>query len=275
MKPQGYELVDTFSSVETGAQAFMCRNTKDKFAVLAFRGTELSLKDIKADVKANLVEAQIGDKKFEMHSGYLKQFQSLQSQIVATLNGPKLKNYQLFFTGHSLGGALAITATRFLANDGTGACYTFGSPPVGTAAFDIDITTPIYRIINHVDIVPRLPNPTLIFVIRYSAMLVRIVLDTVGGFSKTIRESTWYKKCAQLLSDAQKYRQSGYGSYLVGEGSSTRLRYSVGSFDRFIWWLKQWANLWQGEFKLLSDHSIEAYSKKLAIWASYRQQQKP
>jgi len=253
----------------------MCRNTKEKFAVLAFRGTELSLKDIKADVKANLVKAQIGDKKFEMHSGYLNQFQSLQSQIVATLNGPKLKNYQLFFTCHFLGGALAITATRFLANDGTRACYTFGSPPVGTAAFEIDITTPIYRIINHVDIVPRLPNPTLIFVIRYSAMLVRIVLDTVGGFSKTIRESTWYKKCAQLLSDAQKYRQSGYGSYLVGEGSSTRLRYSVGSFDRFIWWLKQWANLWQGEFKLLSDHSIEAYSKKLAIWASYRQQQKP
>ena len=170
---------------------------------------------------------------------------------------------------------MAITATRFLSTDITGACYTFGSPPVGTVDFDIDITTPIYRIINHVDIVPRLPNPILVFVVRYLAVLTGVGLDMFGGLSKTIRNSAWYKEFSQLLTDAQKYRQSGYSSYLVGEGSNARLRYSVGSFDRFGWWVKQWANLWQGEFKLLSDHSIDAYSQKLAAWASYRQQQKP
>ena len=210
-----------------------------------------------------------------MHSGYLNQFKSIQDEIETTLKDPKLKDHQLFFTGHSLGGALAITATRFLSSDITGACYTFGSPPVGTVDFDIDITTPIYRIINHVDIVPRLPNPTLVFVIRYLAVLIGVGLDMFGVLSKTIRNSAWYKKFSQLLTDAQKYRQSGYGSYLVGEASNARLRYSVGSFDRFRWWVKQWANLWQGEFKLLSDHSIDVYSQKLAAWASYRQQQKP
>ena len=275
LEPQGYELVQTFNNPQTGAQAFICRNTTENFAVLAFRGTEPSLKDIKADVKANLVETMVGTKKIEMHSGYLNQFKSIQDEIETTLKDPKLKDHQLIFTGHSLGGALAITATRFLSSDITGACYTFGSPPVGTVDFDIDITTPIYRIINHVDIVPRLPNPTLVFVIRYLAVLIGVGLDMFGGLSKTIRNSAWYKKFSQLLTDAQKYRQSGYGSYLVGEASNARLRYSVGSFDRFRWWVKQWANLWQSEFKLLSDHSIDGYSQKLAAWASYRQQQKP
>ena len=204
----------------------------------------------------------------------LNQFTSIQGAIETTLQDPKLKDHQLFFTGHSLGGALAITATRFLANDITGACYTFGSPPVGTADFDIEITTPIYRIINHVDIVPRLPNPTMVFVIRYSAVLIGVGLDMVGVVSKTIQNSAWHKKFSRFLADAQKYRQSGYGSYLVGEGSKTRLRYSVSTLDKIRWWCKQWANLWQGEFKLLSDHSIDTYSKKLAAWASYRQQQK-
>ena len=275
LKPQGYELVGTFNNPETGAQAFICRHMTENFAILAFRGTEPNLKDIKADVKANLVETTVGTKKIEMHGGYLKQFKSIQCEIETTLKDPILKDHQLFFTGHSLGGALAITATRFLASDITGACYTFGSPPVGTVDFDIDITTPIYRIINHVDIVPRLPNPTLVLIIRYLAVFTGMVLDMVGGLSKTIRNGALYKKVSQFLNDAQKYRQSGYGSYLVGKGSNTRLRYSVSPFDRFFWWVKQSANLWQGDFKLLSDHSIDAYSQKLATWASYRQQQKP
>ena len=275
LKPQGYELVETFNNPETGTQAFICRNTTENFAVLAFRGTEPSLKDIKADIKANLVETMVGTKTIEMHSGYLRQFKSIQGKIETTLEDPKLEDHQIFFTGHSLGGALAITATRFLASDMTGACYTFGSPPVGTVEFDIDITTPIYRIINHVDIVPRLPNPTLVLLIRYLAMLIGVGLDMVGGLSKTIGNSAWHKKFSQFLTDAQKYRQSGYGSYLVGKSSNVCLRYSVGSFDRFFWWVRQWANLWQGELKLLSDHSIDTYSQKLATWASYRQQQKP
>ena len=146
LKPQGFELLETFCNANTDAQAFICRNTEEKFAVLAFRGTESNLKDIKADIKAKLVPAQVGKKQIEVHSGYLNQFQSIQGDIETALKKIKLKNYQLFITGHSLGGALAITATRFLASDTTGACYTFGSPPVGTVDFDLDITTPIYRI---------------------------------------------------------------------------------------------------------------------------------
>ena len=265
-----FELISPYNDPGTGAQAFLCKNEKQKIAILAFRGTEPNLKDIKADVKANLSEVQETDRRFLIHSGYHSQFKALEGQIDRDLKSNALRGYQLFFTGHSLGGALAITAVKFLANDITGACYTFGSPPVGTKDFDHDIKTPIYRIVNHVDIVPRLPNPILVHLIRLFAMLIGLVLSPFVGFSATIKKSSWYKSLSRTLLDAQKYRQSGYGSFLVGEGAESRLRYNVGTYDKTKWWLKQFKNLFRGEVKILSEHSIDEYSKKLAIWAEKR-----
>ena len=205
-----------------------------------------------------------------MHGGYWSQFNSLRQDIDKALVRDDVKELQLFITGHSLGGALAITAVKFLASDIAGACYTFGSPPVGTKSFDRDIKTPIYRVVNHVDIVPRLPNPILVQGVRLLALLVGVVLSPFAGFISQIKESTWFDSLSKVLLDAQKYRHSGYCSYLVGEGNNVRLRYSVGIYDRFFWWTKQFANAFQGDFKLLSDHSIETYSKKLATWAEQR-----
>ncbi|MBT3701033.1 MAG: hypothetical protein HOE62_02025 [Alphaproteobacteria bacterium] len=64
LKPHDFELLNVFNSSHSGAQAFLCRHTSDNFAVLAFRGTEQNLKDIKADVKANLQKVKIGGKEF-------------------------------------------------------------------------------------------------------------------------------------------------------------------------------------------------------------------
>lgn len=271
LKPDGFELLDTFNDTGTGAQGFLCRHPQDKFAVLAFRGTEMTLKDIKADVKARLIEVEIRGKKVLMHSGYNSQFTSrgIQSKIEKWLSDAKLDGYQMFITGHSLGGALAITATKYLANDITGACYTFGSPPVGTVDFDRDIKTPIYRIINHVDIVPRLPNPSMVWVVRTLATLTIILLNVFGIFPG-IKNWKWYKRAESWLADAQKYRQSGYGSYLVGAGTQAKLRYNVGIYDKFRWWFTQFRNFFVADFKLLNDHSIDQYSEKLAHWANDR-----
>ena len=94
----------------------------------------------------------------------------------------------------------------------------------------------------------------------------------LGPFANltSIKESKWYDALSKMLLDAQQYRPSGYGSFLVGEGQNVRLRRSVGMHDRFLWWIKQLPNLFRGEFKLLSDHSIDTYSKKLAVWANKR-----
>ncbi len=270
LKQSGFTLIETFCDPGTDAQAFLCMRPSQGVAILAFRGTEPSLKDIKADIKARLVAVKHNGKTVQVHGGYLSQFDSLRQDIVKALARDEARELQLFITGHSLGGALAIRAVKFLASDITGACYTFGSPPVGTKAFDQDIKTPIYRVVNHVDIVPRLPNPIMVQGVRLVALLVGVVLSPFAGFISQIKESAWFDSLSKVLIDAQKYRQSGYGSYLVGEGNKVRLRYSVGIYDRFFWWTKQFVNLFRGEFKLLSDHSIETYSKKLATWAEHR-----
>lgn len=270
LKQSGSLLIQTFCNPGTDAQAFLCIRPSQGIAILAFRGTEPNLKDIKADIKARLVPFKYNGKTEQIHSGYLSQFDSIREDIVKELAKDEIKKLQLFITGHSLGGALAITAVKFLASDITGACYTFGSPPVGTKTFDHDIKTPIYRIVNHVDIVPRLPNPIMVHGIRLFAFLVGVALSPFAELISQIKESAWYDSLSRVLIDAQKYRQSGYGSFLVGEGSKVRLRYSVGIYDRLVWWSKQLVNLFRGEFKLLSDHSIETYSKKLATWAEQR-----
>ena len=281
LKQNGFTLVETFSNNSTGAQAFLCTQLQQNIAILAFRGTELNRKDIKTDVKARLSivnsdgddiphTERAGDTVL-IHSGYLEQFNSIRSEVEQCLNRSELKNLQLFITGHSLGGALAIVATKFLANDISGACYTFGSPPVGTKEFDNDIKTPIYRIVNHVDIVPRLPSPTLVLLMRLLAMIIGLLLGPFTTFWSGIKESKWYGSLSRFILDAQKYRQSGYSSFLVGNGTNVRLRYSVGPYDRVVWWIKAIPKNFQGEFKMLSDHSIETYSEKLAKWANKRQ----
>ena len=222
-------------------------------------------------MKVNLDTVKIRGEEVLIHSGFLAQYLSIQKEIEENLEKDELGGYQLFITGHSLGGALAIIATKYLANDGAGACYTFGSPPVGTSDFDNDIKTPIYRIINYVDIVPRLPNGAMIFVIRRLLKLVEVALSTFCAAFARIKKWKRYKKLKKYLADAEKYRQSGYGSYLVGKGLDVELRYTVGTLDRFRWWIIQLRGFWTKDFEMLSDHSIDEYSRKLADWATNRQ----
>jgi hypothetical protein len=67
----------------------------------------------------------------------------------------------LYITGHSLGGALAQIASAVLERDNLAACYTFGSPRVGTERFDREVKCPHYRLVNDWDIVPGVPPPWL------------------------------------------------------------------------------------------------------------------
>ena len=272
-----FKLTDTFCNPDTDAQAFLCVHEDRHMAVLAFRGTERSFKDIKTDINAQLISVEFNGKTALMHSGFYSQFESIGEEIKQALARDEVKDTQLFITGHSLGGALAITAVKFLASNITGACYTFGSPPVGTKTFDNDIKTPIYRIVNHIDIVPRLPNPTLVHIID---LIVKVISRGAGiiGFAQLIspiKDSAWYKKSARILHDSLKYRQSGYGSYLVGDGKKVQLKYTVDPLDRLGWWLK-W--LWKHRSPLtlfknldpLSDHKSDVYSSKLAAWGTQR-----
>ena len=148
----GFELVSTFDS--GGTQAYLAKRDRDKVAVVVFRGTEKDKKDIETDLNARFYESESG----KVHIGFKVAFDQVAEELRAAL--VLVKNCQVFLTGHSLGGALAIIAARELRVANGGACYTFGSPKVGSDEFGDAIKMPIYRVVNAFDPVPRMP-PTL------------------------------------------------------------------------------------------------------------------
>lgn len=276
LRDADFDLKKAFST--EGTQGFLCTKclalesgVKKTLAFLVFRGTEpKDFRDIRSDVRASLKTITLNGEEFQLHSGYHDAFEQVRSEIETALNETPMD--QLFVTGHSLGGALAIVATRMLASDTTGACYTFGAPPIGTEEVQNKLKTPVYEIVNEIDIVPRLPNPWLTTVIVVLLRLMRLVAKLVTVLDRLLLSGTWDEKLEAFIEAMTKYRHPGYVSYLVGTGTGARLRYNVSSFDRCRWWLAMmWKRrVWQFN-KMVSDHSIDEYIAKLRVHALNRQ----
>ena len=281
LKHADFELVETFST--KGTQAFICTRKiespskgNDKVvAFLVFRGTEpTDFTDIKTDVKAKLVDVEVGGMTVQMHGGYVEAFDWVREDVDSVLSN--LPHDQLIITGHSLGGALAIVATRLLASDVVGACYTFGAPPVGAVEVSNNLKTPVYEIINEIDIVPRLPNPWMASGALLFIKLIRLLGKSFTVIGKVLASGTWDDKLEAWMDMMTKFRHPGYLSYLVGSGGAARLRYNVGFFDRSKWWLamifKSRAMFGKKGFrKMANDHLIDRYIEKLIVHGQRRQ----
>lgn len=182
---------------------------KGKFAVLAFRGTEQDSIDILTDVNfvrrlfpnENLLEKptqeaeakQKEQKKVEKlyaHGGFLQGIQNVWGSALrkeikhlypkAVWQGtPGISEalcdlepgVSLYFTGHSLGGALATLAAykaiAYQASVEVTALYTFGSPrtvqrPLAEA-INKELSGKLYRVVNSIDVIPRLPPRIPVF----------------------------------------------------------------------------------------------------------------
>jgi lipase (class 3) len=125
------------------------------FAVLAFRGTQRN-ELLDTDLKIRLVPLP-GVSGVMVHCGFFELFRRCKSEIEVAVNESVPSTLEFYITGHSLGGALAQIASAALDRDNLAACYTFGSPRVGTASFDAQVECPHYRVINNWDLVPALP----------------------------------------------------------------------------------------------------------------------
>lgn len=161
LKSGDFELIEIFNSEETDTQAFLAKNEKYNYAVLAFRGTEVTkVKDMLTDakaLKASVIEGRV-------HKGFLEAYNSVKPAILEAL--PKVLGIPLYITGHSLGGALATVATNDLEEavvnntimrEQIAACYTFGSPRVGNKQFNKEFRSAIYRVVNTTDVVTVVP----------------------------------------------------------------------------------------------------------------------
>jgi len=127
---------------------------KQPFAVLVFRGSS-SLKDWLTNLRAIPVAWKQGGQVYE---GFMNALDSVWERIDKALDQ---FHCPVFYTGHSLGGALATLAAS---RKPPLAVYTFGSPLVGDESFMKTLPQDrVFRVINNQDLVTRVPPPLLRF----------------------------------------------------------------------------------------------------------------
>jgi len=148
------DLSATFN--DEGTQGFLACN--NRYAVLAFRGTEKDYRDILSDIRIRFYR----DRKTgaRTSTGFSQSYALIEKDVVEAIARID-RSLPLYITGHSLGGALAaIASTRIRPSDRIAACYTFGCPRVGDGEFgDLLWKVPVYRQVHSTDIVPRVPLP--------------------------------------------------------------------------------------------------------------------
>lgn len=136
-----------------GLQAILAVNPSE-FAVVAFQGT-CDPQGWGFDLDALRMPLP-GFPGVCVHRGFWGAWQKLEEGVRAAVDVLPA-DLGLYITGHSLGGALAQIASAELERDTLAACYTFGSPRVATAGFDVLVKCPHYRVVNSWDLVPGVP----------------------------------------------------------------------------------------------------------------------
>ncbi|MCA9259745.1 MAG: lipase family protein [Planctomycetales bacterium] len=137
-----------------GSQAYLFGNELD--VVVVCRGTEANdWNDIRADLNALTALAETVGR---VHRGFKREVDDLWPDLERTL---KDNDRALWFTGHSLGGAMAsICAGRCLLSairSEPKALFTYGCPRVGNKRYVNYCRFPRYRWVNNNDIVTRAP----------------------------------------------------------------------------------------------------------------------
>lgn len=125
------------------------KNIKNAFAVLVFRGTSGKLENWIHNFNTFPCKWPRGG---WVHRGFKKIFEEIWDSVhteLLSISRP------IFYTGHSLGAALATLAASLKPPK---ALYTFGSPRVGNTDFIDSIKDiQIYRVVNGCDIVSSTP----------------------------------------------------------------------------------------------------------------------
>jgi hypothetical protein len=151
----GFKDVRFVNDSATSTEAIVLSGERGTF--VAFRGTS-NFTDFKTDILFRKTDGFGG----RVHSGFKKAYDSVSAKIAAAV--AEVSNGRpVFFTGHSLGAALAQLSAIDLADRGVSVAgvYTYGSPYVGDRAFAArynsklgDIT---YHHVNNRDAVTGVP----------------------------------------------------------------------------------------------------------------------
>ena len=124
-----------------------------KSIIVSFRGTEpTEMKDVMTDL--NIIPRK-GEKQGIVHSGFANALDKIWDNVQFTIDRIYRRGDTVYFTGHSLGGALATVAAA--RSKYIGQVYTFGQPRVGNKEYAKNVKSKIYRHVAGADIVPSVP----------------------------------------------------------------------------------------------------------------------
>ena len=143
---------------KNGTQAFLLYSKTECFVV--FRGTQpTQMADVSADLKT--WPKRSDEVQGLVHSGFAGAldcvWDDLEGVIDIAYNKHKFEN--IYFTGHSLGGALAVVAAA--RSKYVGEVYTYGQPRVGNRLYAKQVKSKVHRFVNNNDVVPRIPPPLI------------------------------------------------------------------------------------------------------------------
>ncbi len=134
------------------------------FAVLVFRGTAGRMANWRFNFDIATCPWPAGGR---VHRGFGHLIRQIWPPIAAALESIEKP---LYFTGHSLGGALATLAASLSAPQ---AVYTFGAPRIGDCAFSRALSgVDLFNVINPHDFVTRLPPARLGFCFVHAGTII-------------------------------------------------------------------------------------------------------
>ena len=166
-----------------GAQAYIFANDDD--TVVTCRGTEPhDWNDVRADLDLGTAVAETVGR---VHRGFKREVDDLWPRLEqALVNNTRT----LWFTGHSLGGAMAaICAGRCRLSyirSNPRALFTFGSPRIGNRRYVNYVQFEAYRWVNNNDIVTRVPPGWLGF--RHKGQEIYL-----NAYGKIRRLTSWQR----------------------------------------------------------------------------------
>jgi hypothetical protein len=224
--------------------------------VVAVRGT---VDDINWDLDMDTHGA------FDEKAGVLvhRGFHTVAQTIYADLRGQLKPTYRTYFTGHSLGGAVAAILATYLDRDGyaIGGVYTFGQPKFTNAEGVRRYSyMPVLRVVYQNDAVAMLPDAVKSSKVSYAHLGPEVVLlsgpyfcyldeidaarKSIGAFSRGITFSSlpdhkikWYlqglrDKLQQARAVRYDDRQRFIKRHKAGSGVDTAPATKVTNFNR-------------------------------------------